>query len=108
MFIAKLKGLELLYRHKILYKISQGINPVITPELKPESLPISEIYSYIDENQKAIQESRYNLRSVNPKSQFLDGVINISQKWYEYFFADDCNLAHPEEESRSKSILILL
>jgi len=55
----------------------------------PEMLPLSTIYKLLDENEKEIDESRYNLRSGKLKSKFFDELREQSKKCHDYFFLDE-------------------
>ena len=89
MFIAKLKELEYVYRQKILKKIGQGMNNVIVEVPKQEMLPLSTIFSYLDQNQEEIEALRYSLRSQKLKGEFIKVLHDLSKSCWEYFFSEN-------------------
>ena len=89
MFISKLKELEFKYRQQILNKIGHGvehISEVIPDETK---LPLRDINNYILQYQKEIESTKYNLRSMSLKTDFLTQLLKLSHECFNFFFSED-------------------
>ena len=57
-FISKLKELELVYRHRVLKNIAQGIEHVNIEMPNLDKLPFSKIYDYLDKQEKQLKRSQ--------------------------------------------------
>ena len=83
----KLKDLEFHYRQKVLKQINKGINGIQVEEPRVKKLPFSQIFMFIEDRKRDIEEATYSLRSQSKESKFIESLFNLNMECYDYFFS---------------------